>query len=88
MNITYSLHAEEEIIARSIPKEIIEQIVQDPQQTMPDEQDETVEIYQSIIEFSNGLSYLVRIFVTQRESALHVVTVYRTSKISKYWRQE
>jgi hypothetical protein len=88
MKITYSFHAEEEIIARSISKEIIEQIVQEPQQTMPDENDETIEIHQSIIEFSNGLSYLVRVFVTQREFTPHVVTVYRTSKISKYWRIE
>lgn len=33
-----------------------------------------------------GKSFLIRVFVDERETRLEVVTAYRTSKIDKYWR--
>jgi hypothetical protein len=35
-----------------------------------------------------GKRYLVRVFVDVDRSPAEVVTVYRTSKIEKYWRSE
>lgn len=42
------------------------------------------EVLQSIIEFPDG-SYLVRVIVDVATQPPVVVTVYRTSKIEKYW---
>jgi hypothetical protein len=83
--MTYSVHALREATNRKIPLSIIEQIVSAPQQIIPDEDSDEVQIYQSLVPFSNGKTYVVRVFVAQREP-LHIVTVYRTSKIKKYWR--
>ncbi len=35
-----------------------------------------------------GKQYLVRVVVADRPDATVVVTVYRTSRIGKYWRSE
>jgi hypothetical protein len=35
-----------------------------------------------------GTRYLVRVFVDVDRSPAEVITVYRTSKIDKYWRSE
>ena len=43
------------------------------------------EVLQSRIVF-DGTSYLVRVFVDVDRSPAEVVTVYRTSRIAKYWR--
>jgi hypothetical protein len=43
------------------------------------------EVRQSRVEI-DGKSYLVRVFVDLEEDRDVVVTVYRTSKVQKYWR--
>ena len=35
-----------------------------------------------------GKTYLVRVIVAARDEGQLVVTVYRTSKLAKYWRKE
>ena len=42
------------------------------------------EIFQSRIRFADG-TYLVRVIVDVSSATAEVVTVYRTSKIEKYW---
>ena len=42
--------------------------------------------YQSVVSSDRGLDKLVRAIVTHGEIPLRVVTVYQTSKITKYWR--
>ena len=42
--------------------------------------------YQSIIDFGTGKIYFVRVIVDDTILSSQVVTVYRTSKIGKYWR--
>jgi len=43
-------------------------------------------VYQSQVELGTPKRYLLRVFVSETESPAVVVTVYRTSKIAKYWR--
>jgi hypothetical protein len=45
------------------------------------------DVLQSRLEME-GKRYLVRVFVDVDRSPAEVVTVYRTSKIDKYWRTE
>jgi hypothetical protein len=86
VQITYSAHALQEAEARDIPIHLIEMVATSPQQILREFEESDIAVYQSLYEFDNGKTYLLRVFVAQRET-LHVVTVYRTSKIGKYWRQ-
>jgi len=45
------------------------------------------DLLQSRIEFA-GKTYLVRVFVDVDRDPAEVVTVYRTSRIAKYWRAQ
>ncbi len=70
---------------RVIPQKVIDQILQNPQQIV--EEYGNKKAFQSIIDLGAGKEYLVRIIVDDTVEPAKIVTVYRTSKISKYWRQ-
>lgn len=80
----YSRHAEEEMKRRQIPQQIADQVLTAPEQEL--NQADGRKIYQSRIEMLPGKTYLIRIFIDPIEDPAVVVTVYRTSKIEKYWR--
>ena len=82
---TYTLtkHAAEEMEERSISIEVLDQVILSPEQIVP-ERDELV-AYQSIVAFADCGNMLVRAIVDPTEPK-RVITVYRTSKIEKYWR--
>ncbi|MBP0030902.1 DUF4258 domain-containing protein [Roseofilum sp. Guam] len=84
MDFQFSNHALDEIRKRNIPIALIEAVLASPQQTL--KQSEAIEIYQSQLDFGTGKLYLLRVFINITVNPLLVVTVYRTSKIQKYWR--
>lgn len=44
-------------------------------------------VYQSLMESGEpAKTYILRVFVDMDRDPVEVVTVYRTSKLSKYWR--
>jgi len=43
-------------------------------------------IYQGLFTGYNGKTYLLRVFVNPNFEPVKVITIYKTSKISKYWR--
>jgi hypothetical protein len=81
----YSRHALEEMRRRGISEALVERVLNSPDQQVSQERDGIV-ARQAIVEFPDGRSFLLRLFVNPAEPAT-VVTVYRTSKIGKYWRQ-
>ena len=83
MNYDLSDHVREEIARRRIPLTAVESVLQSPQQKVPEHGD--VMCYQSKIEI-NRKEYLVRVMVNEAVTPAKVVTVYRTSKIRKYWK--
>ena len=83
MHIVISDHATIEISRRHIPLAEIEKVLASPQQIIPSRPGR--EIYQSIIEI-NSKPYLLRLVADEGEPPI-LVTVYRTSKIKKYWSQ-
>ncbi|MBE9176718.1 DUF4258 domain-containing protein [Synechocystis salina LEGE 06155] len=85
MKYRFSNHALEEIQKRKIPIALVEQILNNPQQIL--QQDEEIQIYQSKFTFDTGKTYLIRIFINTKVDPNVLVTLYRTSKISKYWNQ-
>ena len=82
-----SKHADQQAAERRITLEIIDQIMSSPQQVI-DEIEFGQKIYQSIITFSENKTYLVRICVNVEKEPNVVKTVYRTSKIAKYYEGE
>lgn len=77
-----SPHARLQMQRRGIDKIVVQRVLAAP------EQREAVrtgrDVLQARVDFG-GRSYLVRVFVDVDRSPPEVVTVYRTSKIEKYW---
>jgi hypothetical protein len=86
MRFQVSKHALEEMKHRELPKALIENILKDPQQIVDEYGNRKA--FQSIIKFETGKDYLVRVIVNDNEDPAIVVTAYRTTKISKYWRKK
>lgn len=78
-------HAREEMTRRQITEEDVARVLAAPEQT------ETVregrQVYQSRLSLGEPPRlYLLRVFVDIDRVPAEVVTVYRTSKVAKYWR--
>lgn len=70
---------------RGIAKEEVKAVLAAPEQT--EEVREGRAVYQARIKSGKpSKPYLVRVFVDIDRKPPYVVTVYRTSKIEKYWR--
>ena len=78
-------HALLEVKRRGLDETLIQQVLTAP------EQREMVrpgrDVLQSRFDMAGKL-YLVRVFVDVDRSPAEVLTVYRTSRIEKYWRSE
>lgn len=83
MSVVFSKHVLEELLERKISRELVEQVLRSPQQKVPEV--ESVTCYQSRVDM-DGKQYLLRVMVNETMVPAKVVTVYRTSKITKYWR--
>lgn len=84
MPFRISSHAIEELTQRDIPTEVLDSVLNQPQQIVPEHDGRVA--YQSQLEVTAGKRYLVRAIVDETESPPAVITVYRTSRIAKYWR--
>jgi hypothetical protein len=84
MNFALSLHAQEELVERNIPLQVVQLILDSPEQIL---EEEGLKVYQGRFTATNGKTYLLRVFVNDQVDPAKVVTAYRTSKIKKYWRE-
>lgn len=78
---SFSNHAKEQMKMRGISLEQIMKVLTQPQQIKTEQ---GKKIYQAIINFEDR-NYLVRVFVNVEIEPFKVITVYRTSKIDKYY---
>ena len=78
-------HATTELEHRRLSTEIIDAVLRNPEQRLEVRSGRVV--LQSRIQES-GSEYLVRVFVDIDRAPAEVVTAYRTSKVSKYWRDD
>jgi hypothetical protein len=78
-------HARFEMERRGIESDTVHQVLAAPEQRIPVRPGRAV--LQSRVALQ-GKTYLVRVFVDVDREPAEVVTVYRTSKIEKYWRNE
>ena len=83
MNYELSHNVQEEMRRRGIPLSVVEAVLADPQQKMPEHGNITC--WQSRMDINQKM-YLVRVMVNETAIPLKVVTVYRTNKIGKYWK--
>jgi SH3-like domain-containing protein len=88
MDFRLSRHAEWEMARRGIPLELVQVVMDGPEQRVVDESGTGRWIHQSRLRFEDGKIYLLRAVVDDQEHPPVVVTVYRTSKIEKYWSAE
>lgn len=79
----FTPHAEFEMQRRGIGREVVLQVKSGPEQTIDVRPGRVVMQSRTTQE---GRVYLVRVFVDMDQHPAEVVTVYRTSKVSKYWR--
>ncbi len=86
MRLQLSRHAEQKMARRQIPRPWLESVLENPEQRVPESGGK--EILQSRFESGDGKIYLVRAVVSRDKEPAVVVTVYRTSKVEKYWRPE
>ena len=84
MNYRLSHHAQTELQRRNIPLELVESVINSPQQIVAER--EGRKAYQSQVKF-DGRTFLLRVIVADDVSPMIIITVYRTSRISKYWSQ-
>jgi hypothetical protein len=82
--IRFTSHALEEMQRRGVSQAQVEAVIANPEQVLPGRHQRT--IYQSRVDFGSKKQYLLRIFMDENISPPIVITVYRTSKIQKYWR--
>ena len=79
-------HAKEEIIRRQIPINMLEETISNPQTIVPAVNNR--KCYQAVYTSENQKKYLIRIITEEKEGELLVITVYKTSKIGKYIKEE
>ena len=84
MKFEISNHAQKEMNRRAIPAHAVEAVLKTPGQIV--EEYGNKKAYQSIMDLGKGTPYLVRVIVDDTVMPVQVVTVYKTSKIKKYWR--
>jgi dsDNA-specific endonuclease/ATPase MutS2 len=80
MSFVFSNHALEQMQLRQISRSIVEKILEKPQQII---KENNILIYQSVVLIEKK-NYLIRVFINHNKKPNVVITVYKTSKISKY----
>jgi hypothetical protein len=84
MIFKFTNHVKEEMVRRSISWTFLEQVLNNPQQIVIEKGN--LKVYQSIVSFDDGRTFLIRAIVDDTITPAVVVTAYRTSKTKKYWR--
>lgn len=84
MSLVFSEHARSQAARRGIDEAILRAVAERPEQVVRVRRGR--EVRQSRVSFRPGGDvYLVRVVVDVSPDAETAVTVYRTSKIDKYW---
>jgi hypothetical protein len=83
LNFILSDHANAELEQRSIPPHLVTAVLSKPEQIVPERNQRKA--YQSRVDLG-GKIFLLRAIVRDDLVPPVVVTVYRTSRIAKYWR--
>ena len=82
--VVFTAHAEEQIQARNISKDLVLNTLENPQQKTVGFNNR--DIYQSrYFDVVEGKQMLIRIITENRDDNVIVISIYKTSKLEKYW---
>jgi hypothetical protein len=84
MDFVFSKHAEEQMLKRSINRDSVVFIISQPDETVIENEDSTIVVLQSLME-ENGQKFLLRVFLNRSKEPNVIVTLYKTTKITKYY---
>lgn len=73
---------------RGISFSQIIEVLENPDQVIIDSDISDIVVYQSVFNNMEGGNYMIRVFVNRTKNPKLVVTVYKTTKVSKYWKNE
>jgi uncharacterized protein DUF4258 len=80
-----SAHARSEMQRRGLTQEIIQQVIASPEQRVGVREHRIV-LHSRVMMGTPQKMYLVRVVIDTDRRPARVVTVYRTTKVDKYWR--
>ena len=84
-NITITGHARFKIRQRTLDENLVKQVVENPERALSTEEGRRV--YQArFFDSVEGKEMLLRVVTEDKLGSVHVITVYKTSKIDKYGR--
>jgi len=86
MNIILTNHARFELKIRNISEEDVKFAVRNPQQKLPSKKGRVI-IQNKYYDKIENKEMLLRIIGFERGDSFEVITVYKTSKIKKYWKK-
>jgi hypothetical protein len=87
MEIVFSDHALFEMKRRQIDKEIVNDVFENPHQKFSSKKGRVV-IQRKYLNQHQGREMLLRIIGKEKEDVFYIITIYKTSKIEKYWIKE
>lgn len=85
MDIVITNHAKFEAQRRQVDLELVSDTARNPQQKVPSQKNRIIcqrKYYDKI----GGKEMLLRVITEQSGTMIKVISVYRTSKVDKYWR--
>jgi uncharacterized DUF497 family protein len=84
MDFIFSKHAEEQMLKRGINREAVVTVISQPDEMVIDDEDSRIVIFQSLVE-ENEQKFLLRVFINRNKQPNVIVTLYKTTKITKYY---
>ncbi len=77
-------HAKQRLLERSIDSKIVLLAIREPEQVLP--KGKLKVLHRRYYETGHRKHYLLRVFIEEGAHEIVVYSVYKTSKIDKYWR--
>ncbi len=84
MKIIITDHALFEAVRRGIAEESIISVINNPQQKLPSKKGRVI-LQNKYFNKATNKEMLLRVIGTERAEGFTVITVYKTSRVSKYW---
>jgi len=86
VNIIITEHAKFEASRRNIPEELIRSVIENPQQKLPSQKGRVI-VQSKYNDEEEDKEMILRVIGVASAEDFKVITVYKTSKINKYWKE-
>lgn len=86
MKIVITGHAMFEANRRNISEEFIKSVVESPQQKLPSKRGRVI-VQNKYFDETEAKEMILRVVGTDSTEEFKVITVYKTSKVDKYWKK-